>query len=230
MTTTLPIVGVVEEILLRMCDALALKFTVRDDGSTSTTALDSSASTSSQPSITSKLYTMLQTDLYQLIVNYAKPMEGVVQSSIPFIEGERLHITTCPLKGLPPLPHGNAVAMTCRILGAEGMTLLLAATLTENRVLIHSTNMAHVAMVAEVITALIFPFTWQLPYIPVLPKDMLEILEAPLPFFLGVPTVSLQQVDKTLLSDIVVVDLDDVTSFTDYDARYVKMNETITGK
>lgn len=222
MTTTLPIVGVVEEILLRMCDALALKFTVRDDGSTSTTALDSSVSTSSQPSITSKLYTMLQTDLYHLIVNYAKPMEGVVHSSIPFIEGERLHITTCPLKGLPPLPHGNAVAMTCRILGAEGMTLLLAATLTENRVLIHSTNMAHVAMVAEVITALIFPFTWQLPYIPVLPKDMLEILEAPLPFFLGVPTVSLQQVDKTLLSDIVVVDLDDVTSFTDYDARYVK--------
>ena len=109
--------------------------------------------------------------------------------------------------------------MTCRILGAEGVTLLLAAALTEHRVLIHSTNMAHVAMVAEVITALIFPFTWQLPYIPVLPKDMLEILEAPLPFFLGVPTVSLQHVDKTLLSEIVVLDLDDVASFADYDAR-----------
>ena len=99
------------------------------------------------------------------------------------------------------------------------MTFLLAATLTEHRVLIHSTNVAHVAMVAEVITTLIFPFTWQLPYIPVLPKDMLEILDAPLPFFLGVPTVSLQHVDKSILSEIVVVDLDDVASSTDYDAR-----------
>jgi hypothetical protein len=227
MTTTLPIVGVVEEILLRMCDTLALKFTVRDDGSTGATTLmtststsnDSSASTSSLSSISSKLYNMLQTDLYHLIVNYSKPWDGLVHTSIPFIEGERLHVTTSPLRGLPPLPHGSAVAMTCRILGAEGVTLLLAATLTENRVLIHSTNMAHVAMVAEVITALIFPFTWQLPYIPVLPKDMLEILEAPLPFFLGVPTASLQHVDKTLLSEIVVVDLDDVAASTDYDAR-----------
>ena len=162
---------------------------------------------------------MLQTDLFNLIVNYSKPMEGILHCSIPFIEGERLHVTTNPVKGLPPLPHGSAVAMTCRLLGADGLNFLLAATLTECRVLIHSTNVAHVAMVAEVITALIFPFTWQLPYIPVLPKDMLEILDAPLPFFLGVPTISLQHVDKSLLSGILVVDLDDAASFTEYDAR-----------
>jgi hypothetical protein len=76
-----------------------------------------------------------------------------------------------------------------------------------------------VAMVAEVITALIFPFTWQLPYIPVLPKDMLEILDAPLPFFVGVPTVSLEHVEKSILSEVVVVNLDDIASFTEYDAR-----------
>ena len=106
---------------------------------------------------------MLQTDLYHLIVNFSKPMEGVVHSSIPFLEGERLHVTVSPPNGLPPLPHGGAVAATCRLLGAEGLTLLLAAALTECRILIHSTNVAHVAMVAEVITALIFPFQWQLP-------------------------------------------------------------------
>lgn len=74
-------------------------------------------------------------------------------------------------------------------------------------------NVAYVAMVAEVISSLIFPFMWQLPYIPVLPKDMLEILDAPLPFFVGVPTTSLQHVDKSVLSEIVVVDLDDIASF-----------------
>lgn len=49
--------------------------------------------------------------------------------------------------------------------------------------------------------------------------QLLEILDAPLPFFVGVPTVSLQLVDKSTLSEIVVVDLDDVSSFTEYDAR-----------
>ena len=159
-TTTLPIVGVVEEILLRSCTAMSAKLACDD-------------STISSSNSVSKLYAKLQDDLYHLIVNFSRPMEGVLHTSIPFLEGERLHVTTSPLDGLPPLPHGGAVASTCRLLGAEGLTLLLAAALTECRILIHSTNVAHVAMVAEVITALIFPFTWQLPYIPVLPKGML---------------------------------------------------------
>jgi len=113
------------------------------------------------------------------------------------------------------------VAATARLLGAEGLTLLLAAALTECRILIHSVNVADVAMVAEVITSLLFPFTWQLVYIPVLPigGGMLEILDAPLPFFVGLPTASLKYVDKSILSEVVVVDLDDVSSFTEYDAR-----------
>lgn len=222
-TTTLPIVGVIEEVLLRMCNTMAAHFAVMDGGgSVATTVLTGSCTsndsiTTSSSSIASAVYTMLQKDLHDLIVNFSKPMDGIVHCSIPFLEGERLHISTTPLNGLPPLPHGAAVSATCRLLGAEGLTLLLAAALTECRILIHSTNVAHVAMVAEVITALIFPFTWQLPYIPVLPKGMLEILDAPLPFFVGVPTISLHHVDKSILSEVVVVDLDDIASFTEYD-------------
>ncbi len=170
-------------------------------------------------SLTSKIYGLLQKDLFHLIVNFSMPIPGVVHCSIPFLEGERLHITASPPNGLPPLPHGSAIASACRLLGAEGLTLLLAAALTECRILIHSVNIANVAMVAEVITALIFPFTWQLPYIPVLPKDMLEILDAPLPFFVGVATATLKYVDKSVLSELVVVDLDDVAGSTEYDGR-----------
>lgn len=235
-TTTLSIVGVIEEILLRMCNVLATQFAIMVDkggdcsgcggrsvgkalvtNSSGTTSIRSSSMSSS--STATGLYAMLQKDLYNLIVNFSKPMDGIVHCSIPFLEGERLHVMTTPLTGLPPLPHGAAIASTCRLLGAEGLTLLLAAALTECRILIHSTNVAHVAMVAEVITALIFPFTWQLPYIPVLPKDMLEILDAPLPFFVGVPTVSLEHVETSILSEVVVVNLDDIASFTAYDAR-----------
>ena len=215
-STTLPIVGIVEEILLRTCNAMASKLSSDDASATELLTNPSSANSSLSSSATSKLYSMLQTDLYHLIVNFSKPMEGVVHSSIPFLEGERLHVTVSPPNGLPPLPHGGAVAATCRLLGAEGLTLLLAAALTECRILIHSTNVAHVAMVAEVITALIFPFQWQLPYIPVLAQQMLEMLDAPMPFFVGLPTASLQNVEKRTLSEIVVVDLDDIASFTEH--------------
>ena len=217
-TTTLPIVGVVEEVLHRTCTAMASKFTP-DDASTAamsaTTASTGSRDSCSASSTASRLYATLQSDLYHLMVNHPKPGDGVVHCSVPFLEGERLHVATSPLDGLPPLPHGGSVASTVRLLGAEGLTLLLAAALTECRILIHSSNVANVAMVAEVITALIFPFTWQLPYIPVLSRGMLEILDAPLPFFVGVPTRSLELVDGNILGEVVVVDLDDVAASTE---------------
>ncbi|KAL7552165.1 hypothetical protein ACHAWF_015388 [Thalassiosira exigua] len=215
-TTTLPIVGVVEEVLRRTCDALASKHAADDATASVTLSHDSSSSVGSAAS---RLHATLQSDLYHLIVNHPKPMDGAVHVSVPFGEGERLCVEVPPPDGLPPLPHGGAVSSACRLLGAEGLTLLLAAALTECRVLVHSVNVANVAMVAEVVTALLFPFTWQLPYIPVLPQGMLEVLEAPLPFFVGVPTRSLEMVDSTILAEVVVVDLDDVASFTEYDAR-----------
>ena len=221
-TTTLPIVGVVEEILLRICTAMASRDL--DDAVTSATELltgtnDSSGSSSSKRSVASRIYDLMQRDLYHLIVNAGTPIPGVVNCSVPFLDGERLQINVPPPSGLPPLPHGGCVAATCRLLGAEGLTLLLAAALTEHHILIHSADVSAVAMVAEVITALLFPFAWQHAYIPVLPKDVLEVLEAPYPIFVGVPTVNLKLVDKSVLSEIVVVDLDDVASFTEYDAR-----------
>ena len=210
---TLPIVGVIEEILLRTCNEMQSQLASDESSNLALTISADSAS------LTSKIYGLLQKDLFHLIVNFSMPIPGVVHCSIPFLEGERLHITAAPPNGLPPLPHGAAIASACRLLGAEGLTLLLAAALTECRILIHSVNVANVAMVAEVITALIFPFTWQLPYIPVLPKDMLEILDAPLPFFVGVASVNLKFVDQSTLSEIVVVDLDDVAGSTEYDGR-----------
>ena len=121
-TTTLSIVGVIEEILLRMCNAMATQFAIMDDkgdgggsvgtavvtNSSGTTSIESTSMSSS--SIATGLYAMLQKDLYNLIVNFSRPMDGIVHCSIPFLEGERLHVMTTPLTGLPPLPHGAAIA------------------------------------------------------------------------------------------------------------------------
>jgi hypothetical protein len=152
-------------------------------------------------------------ELANLIVNFSSPIPGVLNCSIPFLGGERLHVTQPPPSGLPPLPHGSCITAVCRLLGAEGLTTLLAAVLTECKIIIHSSDISNLAMVAEtVVGALIYPFSWALPYIPVLPEAMLEFVEAPLSYFLGVPTSVMKCIDKSLLKDIVVFDLDQAGS------------------
>jgi hypothetical protein len=207
LTSNLPIVGVMEAMLLRICENLASK------------TGDSLNSVDSQG-----VQSIIQKDIANLILNFQKPIPGVLHCSIPFLSGERLHITLPPPTGLPPLPHGSAVTAVCRLLGADGLNMMLAAVLTECKILIHSHEVSNLSMVAEVITTLIYPFYWALPYVPVLPGAMLEFIEAPLSYLLGIPTASLKLIDPNALEDVVVVDLDSNFTSPDYfEGRYVAM-------
>lgn len=197
LTSSLPIIGVLEALLLRLCERLAS----RNHSSNLETA-------------TSKI----RSDLMDLIVNFSSPTAGLINCSFPFLsgEGDRLLISIPPNTGLPALPHGASVTSVCRLLGAEGLTALFAAVLTESKILIHSADVANLAMVAEVVTALIYPFQWQLPYVPVLPLSMSGYIEAPLAYFFGVPSFNFKSIDKALLTDVVVIDLDNGFSSPDY--------------
>jgi WD40 repeat protein len=195
LTSSLPIIGTMEVLLLRLCENLA-----------------STAVLSAAPCSRTKI---IHEYLASLIVNYQKPVPGIVHCSFPFLGGERLHVALPPPRGLPALPHGSAVASVCRLLGADGLNYLLAAFLTECKILIHSDDVANLSLVAEVLTSLLYPFQWTLPYIPVLPVEMIEFIEAPLSFLLGVPSCNMKLIDPAQLEDIVVVDLDRDFS-TDY--------------
>ena len=167
---------------------------------------------------------VIQQDVMNLILNYQVPIPGVINCSIPFLsgDGDRLLISLPPKAGLPPLPHGASLTSVCRLLGAEGLTALLASVLTECKILIHSADVGNLAMVAEVVTALIYPFKFQLPYIPVIPLSLMEVIEAPVSYFIGVPSCSMQYIEKGVLADVVVIDLDNGFSTPDYfDGRLV---------
>ena len=198
MTSSLPIVGVMEAMLLRLCETLASK------------------SNSISSSSSSQLESLICNDIAALCVNFSAPIPGVLHCSVPFLGGDRYHLTLPPPTGLPALPHGASITSVCRLLGAEGFTVLLAAVLSECKILIHSADVANLAMVAEVITALIYPFDWSLPYIPVLPNDMLEFIEAPLSYILGVPSCNMEYIDDAALHDVVVIDCDNGFSSPDY--------------
>jgi len=186
MTSQIPIVGTMEVMLLRTCEALSAM--VGSDGQ-----LD-------------RLGRFFE-DVASLVINYQRPIPGVVSSSIPFLGGDPLTLTLPPSNGLPPLPHGASITSVCRLLGANGINFLLAAMLTECKILLHSDDIGNLCLVAEVMTALMYPFQWALPYIPVLPVPMMEFIEAPLSYLLGVPSTSVKLISE-IPEDVVMIDLD----------------------
>lgn len=196
LTSNLPIIGTMEAILLRLCEELVAKV---GNNKENPPKLDE-----------------IRSSLGNLIVNFQKPIAGAVNCSIPFLSGDRFLLSLPPSTGLPALPHGRSLVSVCRLLGAEGLNFVLAAVLTECKVLIHSQDVADIAMVAEVVTALTYPFSWSLPYIPILPLGMLEFVEAPLSFILGIPTCNLQLVEPYALEELVVIDLDNGFSPVDF--------------
>ena len=196
MTSSLPIVGTMEVMLLRLCESLSMA------GYSATTSTDELKS--------------VREALLCTIVSYQKPIPGVVNCSFPFLKGDPLNVAIPSRTGLPPLPHGSSVSAVCRLLGADGLNFLLAAFLTECKILLHSDDIANLSMVAEVLSALIYPFEWALPYVPVLPVEMMEFIEAPVSYLIGVPSCNICHADPSVLEDVVVVDLDRDFATSDY--------------
>lgn len=86
---------------------------------------------------------------------------------------------------------------------------LVALVLCEYRVLVHSTQQSLLCPVAEGLCALIYPFRWQHPYVPILPRVLSEYLQAPLPYILGIHTSWLQSMlENGRPEHLVIVDVD----------------------
>ena len=71
------------------------------------------------------------------------------------------------------------------LLSADNLLTVFAALCSEFPVCIISENVAVLTPVCEALLSLLFPFTWQGAYIPVLPDHMTEILDAPVPYLIG---------------------------------------------
>lgn len=85
----------------------------------------------------------------------------------------------------------------------------------ESRIILLSTHTAMLHIAARAITSLLYPFEWHGAYIPVLPARLLEMLEAPFPYIVGVE----RRYDKINMpmDDFVLVDLDNDAVITGMD-------------
>ena len=72
-----------------------------------------------------------------------------------------------------------------RSLSLRHISTIVSCILTERSVVFASASLALLAPVIEGLLSLIFPFTWQGVYIPVLPNRMWDIILSPVPFIVG---------------------------------------------
>ncbi|XP_037351018.1 DENN domain-containing protein 4C isoform X2 [Talpa occidentalis] len=106
-----------------------------------------------------------------------------------------------------PLPLSGANFSTLLMnLGPENCATLLLFLLLENKILLHSLRPAVLTGVAEAVVAMIFPFQWQCPYIPLCPLSLAAVLSAPVPFIVGVDSRYFDLHDPP--QDVVCIDLD----------------------
>lgn len=97
-----------------------------------------------------------------------------------------------------------------RILDMRTVLQIMCCIFTECQILFHSTQYSLLLFVQEAILSLCFPFEWEHVYIPLLPKDMLNVIQAPVPFIVGIHTDILpEDLDElSQSSTVVLVDID----------------------
>lgn len=75
----------------------------------------------------------------------------------------------------------------------ENIALLLSAVLAERQIVFLSSQYSLLTACAEAITSLIYPLTWSHVYIPILPRQLIGMLAAPVPYLVGVHTSCLTE-------------------------------------
>lgn len=81
-----------------------------------------------------------------------------------------------------------ATATICRVLSIESVLALVAGVLLEKQVVVVCPNLGVLSAVVLSLIPMIRPFQWQSLLLPILPAKMLDFLEAPVPFIVGIQT------------------------------------------
>ncbi|XP_065844490.1 DENN domain-containing protein 5A-like [Oscarella lobularis] len=88
----------------------------------------------------------------------------------------------------------------------EKILLIYTCLLLEHQILFVADEYQLLMTTAESLTALMFPFTWQHVYVPILPKSLYDILDAPVPFVMGYLLIEDEPLPP-VSGDVVFVDI-----------------------
>ncbi|XP_043514489.1 DENN domain-containing protein 5B isoform X5 [Frieseomelitta varia] len=131
----------------------------------------------------------LESYVYNLLYNVPVPLPGKsLKFFIPNDEPAKPPLELVihqpmPSQELPMLDYPLKDMFTW--LGADCVIQLFTCVLLENQVLLRSSDFHKLMVVSECITALLYPFSWQHVYVPILPASLHHFLDAPVPFIMG---------------------------------------------
>ncbi|KAE9585517.1 putative DENN domain-containing protein [Lupinus albus] len=78
-------------------------------------------------------------------------------------------------------------ATTCRVLSLESVLALVSGVLLEKQVVVVCPNLGVLSATVLSLVPMIRPFQWQSLLLPVLPRKMIDFLDAPVPYIVGIP-------------------------------------------
>ena len=85
-----------------------------------------------------------------------------------------------------PMIEPECFNMLFRSLSIENVVLVWSCLLLEYKTVLCSDSISTMTPTSLALLSLLFPFTWCGIYIPVLPQTLLDVIEAPVPFLVGV--------------------------------------------
>ncbi|XP_077575120.1 DENN domain-containing protein 2C isoform X1 [Stigmatopora nigra] len=94
-----------------------------------------------------------------------------------------------------------------RCLSVGKVLEVFASLLLERRVIFVAEKLSTLSRCGHAVLALLYPFTWQHTFVPVLPTSMLDISCSPTPFLIGVLAPSLPHVLELPIEEVLIVDL-----------------------
>ncbi|XP_070824524.1 DENN domain-containing protein 2C isoform X2 [Chaetodon trifascialis] len=92
-------------------------------------------------------------------------------------------------------------------LSVSKLLQVFASILLERRVIFIADKLSVLSRCGHAALALLYPFTWQHTFIPVLPASMLDISCSPTPFLIGVLAPCLPQLLELPIEEVLIVDL-----------------------
>ncbi len=98
-----------------------------------------------------------------------------------------------------PKPHVR-MDVLFRLLDRDKIVQLVTCLWLEYKVLLYSSRLSVLTIVAETLVTLLYPFKWEHVYVPVLPLQLLDFVSAPTPFIMGVHPGTLPSRRDTLLN------------------------------
>jgi len=91
-----------------------------------------------------------------------------------------------PVDQYPPYASKTCIQNLFKALKVDDVLELVAQLLLERKILIISKYKALLTQVCVALQSLIYPLAWNHTLIPILPAQMIDVLDAPFPFLIGI--------------------------------------------